>query len=70
MTEVEINKEPIELYKILKMENLVESGGRAKHVISEGMVTLNGTIETQKRKKILNGDIIEYDGNTLKVVLV
>ena len=53
MRDIEIAKEPIELYKILKLGNLVGSGGEAKHVISEGQVLLNGTIETRKRKKIL-----------------
>jgi len=50
--EIFINQEPVELYKILKFEGLASNGGEAKMVISEGMVKLNGTIETQKRKKI------------------
>lgn len=60
MKEVEINKEPIELYKILKFEGLVESGGEAKSVIADGQVLLNGKVETQKRKKIMSGDIVEF----------
>ena len=59
MREVELTKEPVELYKILKFEGLVASGGEAKSVIAEGQVLLNGTVETQKRKKIVSGDIIE-----------
>jgi ribosome-associated protein len=58
--EVEILKEPVELYKILKFESMVASGGEAKFVIAEGMVTVNGEIETRKRKKIIAGDIIEF----------
>lgn len=60
MREVTISKEPIELYKVLKLESLVSSGGEAKHVISEGLVLLNGAVETQKRKKVLAGDVIEF----------
>jgi len=65
--EVEIIKEPVELYKILKFESMVASGGEAKFVIAEGMVVVNGKIETRKRKKIVAGDIIEF-GND-KVVI-
>ena len=60
MRTVEIHKEPIELYKILKFEGMVGSGGEAKLVISEGDVLVNGKVETRKRKKILSGDIIEF----------
>jgi len=69
MREVRINSEPVELYKILKFENLVMSGGEAKHVIVEGMVTLNGEIETRKRKKIFAGDTIEFGGQVLRIVV-
>ena len=47
MREIEISEEPIELYKILKLENMVESGGEAKYVISEGQVMVNGKVETR-----------------------
>lgn len=60
MTEVEINKEPVELYKILKFEGIVSSGGEAKTVIANGLVNVNGEIETRKRKKISAGDTIEF----------
>jgi len=69
MIDVEIPKEPVELYKILKFEGLVPSGGEAKLVISEGMVLLNGEVETRKRKKIVSGDVIEFAGNVMKVKL-
>lgn len=59
---VELSRQPIDLYKILKFEGLVGSGGEAKAAIAEGLVTLNGEIETQKRKKIVSGDAIEFAG--------
>ena len=69
MREVEINKEPVELYKILKFEGMVNSGGQAKSVIEEGLVTLNGKVETQKRKKIVSGDVITLWDETIQVRL-
>lgn len=69
MREVEISNEPTELYKILKFEGLVASGGEAKHVIAEGLVLLNGVVETQKRKKVLAGDTIGFAGEELNIKL-
>ena len=66
---VEITHEPVELYKILKFEGMVGSGGEAKMAIADGYVMLNGEFETQKRKKIVSGDIIEFDGETIRVLL-
>ena len=62
-----IEKEPVELYKILKFENLAASGGEAKHLIQEGMVKVNGEVETRKRKKIFHADVIEAQGETLVI---
>lgn len=66
---VRFDRLPIELYKILKLEGLVQSGGEAKHVIADGRVTLNGVVETQKRKKIVSGDRIEFAGAVLCIEL-
>jgi len=67
MRVVEITKEPVELYKILKFEGMVASGGEAKLVIADGHVLLNGNIETRKRKKIVSGDIIEFDEEVIRI---
>jgi len=69
MRDVEISKEPIELHKLLKFENMVSSGGEAKHVIAEGLVLVNGHVETQKRKKILSGDVIEFGNEKIRIQL-
>jgi ribosome-associated protein len=61
MREVEISKQPVELYKILKFEGLVASGAEAKSVIAAGQVRVNGSIETRKRRKIVPGDTIAFD---------
>ena len=67
MREIEISKESIELYKILKFENVVASGGEAKYVISEGQVIVNGKVETRKRKKIFSGDVVEFGEEKIRV---
>ncbi|MGL4566339.1 MAG: RNA-binding S4 domain-containing protein [Halioglobus sp.] len=69
MREVVITHEPVELYKILKFESLVDSGGQAKTVIADGLVLVNGAVETRKRRKILNGDVIRFAGEELKIRL-
>ena len=66
---VRVDREPVELYKILKFENLVMSGGEAKHLIAQGAVKVNGAVETRKRKKIYNGDIIVFQGIRMELVV-
>jgi len=58
----------VELYKILKVQGLVSGGGDAKHVIIEGQVTVNGEVDTRKRKKCVVGDIISFNGVTIEIV--
>jgi ribosome-associated protein len=65
---VEITVEPVELYKILKFENLAASGGEAKFRIQDGQVKVNGQTETRKRRKIRHGDVIETPEAVLTIV--
>jgi len=69
MNDVVINREPVELYKVLKFEGLVASGGEAKLVIGNGLVQLNGQVETRKRKKVVAGDVIEFNEMQMTLVL-
>lgn len=57
----------IELNKLLKIMNLASSGGEANQLITEGYVSVNGVIETQKRKKLREGDVVELDGEVVEV---
>ena len=66
---VEITKEPVELYKVLKFEGIVSSGGEAKSVIADGLVSVNGEIETRKRKKLVSGDIVEFGDEKMQLQL-
>lgn len=58
MKKIEIDHEPVELYKILKFEAIVGSGGEAKALIAAGEVAVNGEIEMRKRCKMKSGDVI------------
>jgi len=68
MKEMEIAEEPTELYKLLKFEGLVSSGGEAKLVIANGQVLVNGEVETRKRKKVVSGDIISFGQEKLRIL--
>jgi ribosome-associated protein len=68
MRQVEITVEPVELYKILKFEGLVGSGGEAKAAVESGLVKVNNEVETRKRKKIVAGDIVEFGTEKLAIV--
>lgn len=64
----ELESEFVELYKILKFEGLAESGGYAKQVIADGLVSVNGEVETRKRKKIRAGDQIDFIDHHIEVI--
>ncbi len=57
----------IKLGQVLKAANLVESGVDAKFVIQDGLVKVNGEIETRRGKKLVAGDTVEFDGNVIKI---
>ena len=65
---MQLTKVPVELYKILKFENIAASGGEAKYLIADGFVKVNNEIEFRKRKKIYPGDIIEFEDIMLEIV--
>ena len=58
----------IKLGQALKKAGLVESGVEAKIVVQDGLVKVNGEIDTRRGKKLVPGDEGEYDGNTFKIV--
>lgn len=67
MDTVYIKDEFIKLGQVLKLAGLVESGVDAKFVIQDGQVKVNGQTEVQRGKKIVPGDVIEFDGASVKV---
>ena len=67
MEKIKIENEFIKLDALLKFAVLVGSGGEAKTVIADGMVSVNGEVCTMRGKKIRPGDTVEFAGNTLVV---
>ncbi|WP_151900740.1 MULTISPECIES: RNA-binding S4 domain-containing protein [Sulfurimonas] len=65
----ELKDEYIELYKLLKVLDLVDSGAQAKMIVADGYVTRNGEVELRKRAKIRAGDVLSVgDDVTIEVV--
>lgn len=58
----------IELYKLIKLLDLVDTGGQAKMIIEEKHVYRNGECETRKRAKIVRGDTLRIGDVTISVV--
>lgn len=67
MTDITITTEFIKLQDLLKLANLVGTGGEAKIVIQNGDVSVNGEVCTMRGKKIRPGDTVAIDGKELTV---
>lgn len=67
MEVIHLKDEYIKLGQALKIANLVESGADAKYVVQEGLVRVNGEVDTRRGKKLEAGDIVEYNGETVKI---
>lgn len=63
----ELDEEYIELFKLLKVMGVAESGAHAKMLIEEEYVKRNGEIETRKRAKIVSGERIDVSGEVIEV---
>lgn len=61
-------EEFIILLKLLKLQQLAQSGGHAKMMVEDGLVNVNGEKETLKRKKLHAGDIVEVEGTRIEIV--
>ena len=64
----ELKDEFIELYKLIKVLDLVDSGAEAKILVADGHVKRNGVVELRKRAKIIRGDVIEIAEVTIEVL--
>lgn len=67
MQTIHLRDEYIKLGQALKAAGLVESGVEAKLVIQDEQVRVNGEIEVQRGKKLVAGDVVEFDGETIKI---
>lgn len=68
MTEIKLRDEFIKLGQAMKAAGMVGSGVEAKFVIQDGEVKVNGAVCTERGKKLHDGDIVEYDGESIKIV--
>jgi len=66
--EIKIDTEYIKLDQFLKFAGLVNTGGEAKNIIMEGRITVNGSVEKARGKKLRADDIIEFEGHKYKIV--
>lgn len=60
--EVEVQGDMIRLGQFLKYADLIETGADAKAVIGEGLVSVNGEIDTRRGRQLHDGDIVDVDG--------
>ena len=68
MDVIRLRDEYIKLGQALKASGLVESGAEAKEVITEGMVCVNGEADSRRGRKLYAGDIINFNGEEVKIV--
>ena len=64
---IKLKDEFIKLGQALKAEGLVETGAEAKYVIQDGLVKVNGEVDTRRGKKLYSGDVVEFDGEEIKI---
>jgi len=68
MIEFKLNGDHIPLIQLLKATNLVQTGGEAQIVVTEGEVKYNGQVDYRKRLKVRKGDVIEFGDNKIMVI--
>ncbi len=68
METVNISTEFIKLGQALKLAGLVSSGVDAKMLIGDGQILVDGEVETRRGRKLFGGEVIEFEGNKIKVV--
>ena len=67
MYTIKLREEYIKLGQALTAAGLVSSGIEAKEVIMDGLVKVNGEVDTRRGKKLYDGDTVSYDGEDIKI---
>ena len=67
METITLRDEFIKLGQALKAVGFVESGVEAKEVSQDGLVSVNGETDTRRGRKLYDGDVVEFEGKTIKV---
>ena len=68
MLKFTLTGEYIPLIQLLKACSLVQTGGEAQMVVTDGEVKYNGEVDYRKRLKVKRGDIVEFNGQKIEVV--
>ena len=68
MVEIKLREEFIKLGQALKAANLVSDGVEAKFVIQDGLVLVNGEVDTRRGRKLYDGDEVVFEGEVIKIV--
>ena len=68
METIKLRDEFIKLGQALKAADLVSSGVEAKIVVQDGQVEVNGEVDTRRGRKLVPGDVITFDGKSVKIV--
>ena len=68
MKEVKIQTEYIKLDDLLKFAGMLGTGGMAKAVIQDGLVTVDGEVCLTRGKKLRGGETVSFNGETVKIV--
>ncbi len=64
---IKLREEYIKLGQALKAAGLTDSGVEAKIVINDGLVKVNGEVDTRRGRKLYGGDTVEFEGNTINI---
>lgn len=67
MEKIKLRDEFIKLGQALKAVGLVESGVEAKEVIQDGLVQVNGEVDTRRGRKLYDGDVVFFDGEEIQI---
>ncbi len=67
MDDVPIRDETIRLGQFLKLANLIDTGSDAKELMIQGLVTVNGEVETRRGRQLVPGDVVELGGLSSRV---
>lgn len=67
MYTIKLREEFIKLGQALKAAGVVGNGAEAKDVIIEGLVKVNGEVDTRRGKKLYDGDIVTFNGEEIKI---
>lgn len=58
----------VELLKLLKAEQIAQTGGHAKMIVEENQITVNGELELRKRRKLRPGDVVKFENMSIEII--